>query len=64
MPGKLLIIGNIFSLSVCAVAWVDFFDNLNFYEEAYNDINNTTIDNYNSLVSMRSDIINREVTTW
>jgi hypothetical protein len=61
---KLLLAGDICSISFCAVQWVNFLQELSNYNEAYDRYNNTSYSNYQMLLRSRTDLLNRQNITW
>jgi hypothetical protein len=64
MPGNLLVAADIFSAAACAVFWVGFSQGLDYYNEVYAAVDNTTMENYSMLVAMRKDVISQETSAW
>lgn len=64
LPGKLLIAADLFSAGIAAVSWINLAQGTDYYKTAYEDINNTTLENYDLLKRMREDVLNAEAKAW
>jgi hypothetical protein len=61
---KLLIAGDVGSIAATAFFWLQYQNDSDFYDQMYNDTNNTTMDNYNSLVQAKKNVEDKETAAW
>ncbi|MBN2753641.1 MAG: hypothetical protein JXR81_02115 [Candidatus Goldbacteria bacterium] len=62
LPGKLLIAADIFGAATTAFSWLGYSNYISDYNSIYDEINNTTMDNYNLLKNMEKQA-NEKLTT-
>jgi hypothetical protein len=61
---KLLIVGDVGFIAATAFFWLQYQNDSDFYDQMFNDTNNTTVDNYNSLVQTKKNVEDKETAAW